>query len=137
VACCGEALQNADGQYDPTRLKFFNTTNVIMPVEFSGAAYRLGHSMVRPGYRLNDATLLPIFPVAPEKEPGFPEGLTGFRRIIADWAIDWGRFIDIDVRKYHVDPSSPDKGGDNGVADFKRLRQLSAMDLRACRGHAT
>src|ERR1022692_3785407 len=25
-----------------------------MPVEFSVAAYRLGHSMVRPGYRLND-----------------------------------------------------------------------------------
>lgn len=40
---------------------------------------------------------MPIFPVAPEKQPGLPEGLTGFRRMISDRAIDWGRFIDIDV----------------------------------------
>ena len=122
------ALKNAEGHYDPTRLRFFNTHDVIMPVEFSGAAYRLGHSMVRPGYRLNDATLLPIFPVAPEKAPGFPEGLTGFRRMIRDWGIDWGRFIDIDVRKYHVDPSPTSKGGDNGVADFKRLQFAYRID---------
>jgi hypothetical protein len=120
-------LKGGDGQYDRTKLRFFNTQNVIMPVEFSGAAYRLGHSMVRPGYRLNDATLLPIFPVAPDKLPGFPEGLTGFRRMIGDWAIDWGRFIDVDVRKYHVDPAPPDKG-DNGVADFKRLQFAYRID---------
>jgi Animal haem peroxidase len=117
------ALRNSEGKYDRSKLKFFDTQNVIMPVEFSGAAYRLGHSMVRPGYRLNDATLLPIFPVAPEKQPGLPEGLTGFRRMISDWAIDWGRFIDIDVRKYHVDPKS-----DNGLADFKRLQFAYRID---------
>jgi len=79
--------------------------------------------MVRPGYRLNDATLLPIFPVAPEKQPGFPQGLTGFRRMIRDWAVDWARFIDLDVRKYHVDPKS-----DHGVADFKRLQFAYRID---------
>jgi hypothetical protein len=121
------ALKDADGQYDRTKLRFFNTRDVVMPVEFSGAAYRLGHSMVRPGYRLNDATLLPIFPVSPEKKPGFPEGLTGFRRMVRDWAIDWGRFIDIDVRKYHVDPAPPEQG-DNGVADFKRLQFAYRID---------
>jgi hypothetical protein len=68
-----------------------------MPVEFSVAAYRLGHSMIRPGYRLNDKILLPIFPVPPQ---GFPEGLTGFRPMNPHWAIDWGRFIDIDKRIY-------------------------------------
>jgi hypothetical protein len=117
------ALRNSEGQYDRSKLRFFDTRNVIMPVEFSGAAYRLGHSMVRPGYRLNDATLVPIFPVAPEKQPGLPEGLTGFRRMISDWAIDWGRLIDIDVRKYHVDPTT-----DNGVADFKRLQFAYRID---------
>jgi hypothetical protein len=61
--------------------------------------------------------------VAPEKQPGLPEGLTGFRRMISDWAIDWGRFIDIDVRKYHVDPKT-----DNGVADFKRLQFAYRID---------
>ena len=72
-----------------------------MPVEFAVAAYRLGHSMVRPGYRLNDndVTLLPIFPV-PTAVPPLLEGLTGFRSMNPNWGIDWGRFIDIDVRAY-------------------------------------
>ena len=75
-----------------------------MPVEFSVAAYRLGHSMIRPGYRLNDDDiLLPIFPDPSEANPGFPEGLTGFRAMNPDWGIDWGRFIDIDTRAYDGD----------------------------------
>ena len=45
----------------------------FMPVEFSVAAYRLGHSMIRPGYRLNDADnmLLQIFP---NQRPRFQRG---------------------------------------------------------------
>ena len=89
-----------DGKYDQHKLKFFHWKHdPFMPVEFSVAAYRLGHSMIRPGYRLNDndATLLPIFPVPAQ---GLQEGLTGFRAMISNWAIDWGRFIDLDVRAY-------------------------------------
>jgi len=87
-------------RYDPTKLRFFRwRNNPFIPVEFSVAAYRLGHSMVRPGYRLNDAVLQPIFPVQPE----FPEGLTGFRAMNPAWGIDWGRFIDIDSRAYDGD----------------------------------
>src|SRR5437868_2399838 len=51
-----------NGKFDREKLKFFHWKNEpFMPVEFSVAAYRLGHSMVRPGYRLNDSdkTLLP------------------------------------------------------------------------------
>jgi len=89
-----QSLRKGDS-YDRTKLKFFHWKNEpYMPVEFSVAAYRLGHSMIRPGYRLNDRVLLPIFPV----EPGFPEGLTGFRAMNPTWGIDWGRFIDIDTR---------------------------------------
>jgi hypothetical protein len=89
--------------YDRHKLQFFHWKhNPFMPVEFSGAAYRLGHSMIRPGYRLNDndATLLPIFPVP----PGLPDGLTGFRAMNPAWGIDWGRFIDVDVRNYDGTP---------------------------------
>lgn len=89
-----------DNQYDKSKLKFFHWKNdPFMPIEFSAAAYRLGHSMVRPGYRLNNAnaTLLPIFPV-PEK--GLNEGLTGFRTMNPNWGIDWARFIDIELRSY-------------------------------------
>lgn len=90
-----------NGKYDKSKLKFFHWRNgPFMPVEFSVAAYRLGHSMVRPGYRLNDAILRPIFPIPPDVQPGLGEGLTGFRAMIPDWGIDWGRLIDIDKRKY-------------------------------------
>ena len=87
-----------NGKYDRGKLKFFHWKNdPFMPVEFSVAAYRLGHSMIRPGYRLNDddTTLLPIFP-----PPTGGDGLTGFQAMANNRGIDWGRFIDVDVRPY-------------------------------------
>jgi Animal haem peroxidase len=89
-----------NGKFDREKLEFYKPRkSPFLPVEFSVAAYRLGHSMIRPGYRLNDndQTLLPIFPVPAQ---GFPEGLTGFRPMNPHWGIDWGRFIDIDTRAY-------------------------------------
>jgi hypothetical protein len=94
-----------NGHYDKNKIKFFHPKKKpFMPIEFSVAAYRLGHSMIRPGYRLNDAVLVPIFPVPPTTAPGFSEGLTGFRAMISNWGIDWGRFIDIDLRTYDGTP---------------------------------
>src|SRR5262249_13350071 len=94
-----------DGSYDERKLEFYRPRNeAFMPVEFSVAAYRFGHSMVRPGYRLNELKPLPIFPMPSH---GLPEGLTGFRAMNIAFAIDWGRFIDIDVRRY--DGSKADK----------------------------
>jgi hypothetical protein len=63
----------------------------LMPVEFSVAAYRFGHSMIRPRYRLNPAIERPIF----SDTPGERADLGGFRPIPADWAIDWRYFIDL------------------------------------------
>jgi hypothetical protein len=86
-----------NGHFDQKKLKFFHWKNdPFMPVEFSVAAYRLGHSMVRPGYRLNDldSSLLSIFPDHSK------DGLTGFRKMGEGRAIDWGRFIDVDIRGY-------------------------------------
>jgi hypothetical protein len=87
-----------NGHYDRGKLKFFHWKNdPFMPVEFSVAAYRMGHSMIRPGYRLNDdkKNLLPIFPVLSQ---GLKDGLTGFDAVEPNRGIDWGRFIDVDVR---------------------------------------
>jgi hypothetical protein len=64
----------------------------LMPVEFSVAAYRFGHSMVRSRYQLNEAIGAPIF----STKPGGTADLGGFRPIPADWAIDWQFFIDLD-----------------------------------------
>jgi hypothetical protein len=61
-----------------------------MPLEFSVAAYRFGHSMVRPGYRLSETIgPLSIFATNPAV------ALTGFRRFPNNWAIDWNVFIDV------------------------------------------
>jgi hypothetical protein len=93
-------------RYDKNKLRFFHWKKApFMPVEFSVAAYRLGHSMVRPGYRLNNSILLPVFPVPPR----FPDGLTGFRPMNQAWGIDWGRFIDIDIRTYDGSPADNEK----------------------------
>jgi len=58
----------------------------LMPVEFSVAAYRFGHSMIRPQYKLNPDIERPIF-----GDDG--NDLGGFRPIPAGWAIDWQLFI--------------------------------------------
>ena len=99
-----------EGAFDQAKIKFFTNFSgafsvPYMPLEFSVAAYRLGHSMIRPGYRLNDTVLLPIFPVERTQTAGFPEGLTGFRRMISDWGIDWKRFIDIGPPRPYGDPA--------------------------------
>jgi len=68
----------------------------FMPVEFSVAAYRYGHSMVRPIYRLNETiSRRTIFGGGPD-----PAGdLGGMRPIPDDWAIDWQFFIDLNANQ--------------------------------------
>lgn len=102
-------LKSGD-QYDRSKLKFYHWKNQpFIPVEFSVAAYRLGHSMVRPAYRLNDDVILPIF--APNDTS---KGLVGFRAIEGNRAIDWPRFIDLEKRK-----------NDGSDADKKRRLQFA------------
>ena len=76
-----------------TELNFFDPRNSpFMPVEFSGAAYRYGHSQVRASYDLNDIVVgVPIFAAA--DKPGPLEHLGGFRRLPALWTIDWSLFF--------------------------------------------
>ena len=66
----------------------------LMPVEFSVAAYRFGHSMIRPQYRLNSMMERPI-PIFSDHPDDFTADLGGFRPIPPDWAIDWRFFIDL------------------------------------------
>jgi hypothetical protein len=64
----------------------------LMPVEFSVASYRFGHSMIRPQYRLNTRIERPLFSAS----HGARADLGGYRPIPPDWAIDWQFFIDLD-----------------------------------------
>jgi hypothetical protein len=120
------AALKTNGQYEKKNLEFFHWKNdPFMPVEFSVAAYRLGHSMIRPGYRLNDddSTLLAIFPTP----PNITNGLTGFQAMAQNRGIDWGRFIDLpgDVRAYGDDP---DKVTPANAAMKKRLQFAYRID---------
>jgi hypothetical protein len=117
---------------DPPVLKFYHARDeAYMPLEFSVAAYRFGHSMVRPGYRLNDAdeTLLPIFG---QKGPAErPHSLRGFMAPADNWALDWARFIDIESRPNGVmlDGNSKTPEGQapsaQQLAENKRRLQLA------------
>ena len=60
-----------------------------MPVEYSGAAYRFGHSMIRAEYEVQDGHTVPIF-----GQDGY-EDLRGNRQIPASLWIDWNYFFEI------------------------------------------
>ena len=60
-----------------------------MPVEYSGAAFRFGHSMIRAEYEVQDGHTVPIF-----GRDGY-EDLRGNRPIPHDLWIDWNYFFDI------------------------------------------
>jgi hypothetical protein len=79
--------------------RFFTWQNEpYMPVEFSGAAYRFGHSMVRQAYDLNEAIQdIPVFADADKPDP--LEHLGGFRRLPGAWSVDWSFFFKTSSRK--------------------------------------
>ncbi len=78
-----------------------------MPVEFSVAAYRFGHSQVRGRYRLNTVVGAPD-PQAQDAPPGLPtftpQSVTvdplghfgGFRPLPRFWTIEWARFFEVE-----------------------------------------
>lgn len=82
------ALPNVD-------LRFFRWhRQPYMPVEFSVAAYRFGHSMIRPTYKINAPTPdLPIFSDQPD--PARLDDFRGFRPLPHEWPeVDWSFFFE-------------------------------------------
>jgi Animal haem peroxidase len=74
-----------------------------IPVEFSVAAFRFGHSMVRPSYALNDVVggkLTPKFSAGRFNRVPIFDGTTtpknsldGFQPLPTDWEINWDFFF--------------------------------------------
>ena len=93
-----------------------------MPLEFSAAAYRFGHSMVRPGYRLSET-------VPPLATFGTDEGssLTGFHQFRGNWAIDWRRFADLQPLDFG-DPNDPNNPGNKNRLQFAYKIDTSLVD---------
>lgn len=92
---------------DKPDLKFFHWKNEpFIPIEFSVAAYRFGHSMVRPIYRLNTNTPGTNPNPGPKDDPSNgrqdifhhdddTKSLNGFREFPSNWAIEWNLFFDM------------------------------------------
>lgn len=93
-------------------LKYYDAgSEAYIPIEFSAAAYRFGHSMVRPIYRLNTNLTGGKDPQKASAEEIDPQhidgrffvfanvqerGLNGFDAFPSQWAIDWSLFFDMD-----------------------------------------
>ncbi len=87
--------RTTDGEAPEIVTRFFRPKRgAFMPLEFSVAAYRFGHSQVRPTYRINSVVPeLPIFSQSEEPQP--LEDFHGFRALPRQWTIDWSFFFDL------------------------------------------
>jgi Animal haem peroxidase len=67
----------------------------FMPAEFAAAAFRFGHTLVRPSYQVNArARNVRLFATSPD--PLDADHLGGFRPLPAGLVVDWSRFLDLD-----------------------------------------
>jgi Animal haem peroxidase len=90
----GTVYKEVAGKPPVINLKYYKPTNKdgrpFMPVEFAVAAYRFGHSLIRPFYIINDSGIVPIFGPA----DGF--NLNGGRPIPSNLVIDWKNILPVD-----------------------------------------
>lgn len=107
--------------------------SAYMPVEFAVAAYRFGHSMIRPIYRLNqNIDRLRIFS---KDKPS----LVGFDAFPENWAIDWKLFFpNVDAKPlspsrvqpaYKIDTSLVNPLGDLPAVIVPPPTSLAARNL--------
>ncbi|MAG56450.1 MAG: hypothetical protein CMJ83_09180 [Planctomycetes bacterium] len=91
--------------------------------EFVLAAFRFGHSIVRPGYRLNgDLHFRPLLPV--DFRRSARDGhLAGGDFLPTRWAVDWSMFLTRDEPRKEI----PDPGGRVQVARLIDRRLSGAM----------
>lgn len=108
-------------------LEFFSWRSApFMPVEFSGAAYRFGHSQVRDAYRINDEVEpLPI--LTDIRVPNPLQHLGGFRPLPKKWTVQWKHFFPLGTS-----PPQPSRRIDTRLAGpMRKLPQNIDHDRRS------
>jgi Animal haem peroxidase len=118
-------------------LEFYRPKNrAFMPVEFSVAAYRFGHSMIRPIYRFNSKiNRVPIF--SDDLSPNNLTNLNGFRPLPQEWGFEWMFFFDMGgnpptmptQKAYRIDPHLVDPLGHLPPVIADRPRSLAERNL--------
>jgi Animal haem peroxidase len=110
------------------RFYHFERENPLIPIEFSVAAYRFGHSQIRPSYRLNfgrpeapyfhDQFFVFIFDDTQDPNNPDPEDLRGFKRAPRRF-VDWQTFFKFDTTNFR-----PNKRIDGKVSSWICSRPL-------------
>ena len=98
VGPTGSVYREVPGKPPVIDLRYYKPTNragrPFMPVEFAVAAYRFGHSMIRPFYVINQVSLdrggVPVFGGV----DGFDLG--GGRPVPADLVVEWRNILPVD-----------------------------------------
>jgi hypothetical protein len=122
---------------EPEHFTWEPSAGPFMPVEFSAAAYRFGHSMVRDDYKPNgDHASVPIA----KSRVLYGPTLGGFRRVPASLQIDWRLFYYLDPGVFvqpsmRIDPSLTAQLAalppDDASLAFLNLRRGAALGLPA------
>jgi Animal haem peroxidase len=71
-----------------------DSSKPYMPVEFSVAAYRYGHSQIRPGYAINNLVRAPTFTSG--RLDSRIQDFRGFRPLPRFWTVQWPFFFRLD-----------------------------------------
>lgn len=117
--------------HDLTVFKEDPKFGLCMPLEFSVAAFRFGHSMVRDKYEWNfiqnsgfgrPATINNLFRIT-----GFSGDLRGKPRLESDWIIDWRRFFDLTGVNFPDDNRRSNKARKIDSSFSLRLEQIKGF----------
>lgn len=131
------ATSAGTGSGKKAELRFYHwRERPFLPVEFSVAAYRFGHSTVRPSYIINDFVRqrmggAPIILFSESEDP--LANLNGFRPLPEGWGLQWKYFFDLDPdvpaqRGFKIDTwLSPPLGTLPGHPDMPNLAQRNLV----------